>query len=202
MKKSFLIGLVLLVNISGYSQTQFNHSDSVDQVALNYFNMYRAYHNLPNVVLDESLKSTCISWAKTTSDSCGVKVGHSKSTLPYGELVTGALFQSCSISDTVSKFALFVKVITNKKIKELTGVDVVILQTLYSWDQSSGHKVWMVNKNVKKIYYALYYMVNRPTLLKYANKNDEMSKNPWGWGYSDRGEQLRFGYGSVIQFRQ
>lgn len=202
MKKVILIGFIVVISQLGYSQTGFIHSDSVDRVALNYLNMYRAYYNLPKVLLDTTLKNTCTEWAEVVADSCHIKVGHSKPTLPYGELVVGSAICGNKINDTTSNFALFVKNITGKKIINLTGTDIVILETLFSWENSPNHKKWLTNKNVKKVYYSIYYKVNRPKELIYASPNDQESKNFGDWGYSDRGNQVRMSFGSVIQFRQ
>ena len=170
MKKTLTILFSFLVSLI-YAQT-YTRSDSVNSIAMNYLNMYRAYYKLSGVKTNMTFKDSCVAWSTRTAEPISTKNGkkdskwiirHTKSRV--AEVITGTPINIENLSDT-TKFAKFVKVITKKNLSKLSEVDMVIMESLYSWENSASHKEILTDPSYTKAYFEVYYKIIK------VDKND------------------------------
>jgi len=192
---------VLMWNL-GVSQITFVRSDSVDMVALGWLNKYRAYYKCKPVKMSDKRKTDAVRMSKTISDSVN-PLGHCptlKHTTEFcAEVLTVATFSNVALDQT-TKLTTFIKTIFKKDLMEITGVDLVILTTLFNWENSPSHKKIITNPKYTYAYFSLHYQVNRPYQLKLCSPTDKEANEYGLFNYKDGGKQIRYLYAGSIQF--
>ena len=161
MKKTLTILFIFLVSFT-YSQT-YTRCDSVDSIAMNYLNMYRAHYKLCKLTTDTiTFKSNCVDWTKDAITHITILKHTHKG---FAEVCFGgpSIFENLR---KPSNFTIFVKNTINKEISELTDIDIVIMTSLYSWENSPKHKEILTDKTNTKAYFSMTYYVKSYTKSK------------------------------------
>ena len=146
------------------AQVTYVQSDSVDKVALKWFNVYREYNKLPKVSMDLSRQVDAKRMTMKYSDSASKPnfiFQHTTDRKCKGEVAIPAGGVSVKMNDSLNDFTKFVKTVFNRKLSDLTTLDIMVMKALFTWENSPKHKDIITKKDNVKCYFSLSFPSNQ-----------------------------------------
>lgn len=192
MFRIVLTFICLILSQTITAQLTYVQSDSIDVVALKWLNVYRAYHKVNPVTLDPNRKTNAKVMSKNLSDSLATlkpfTMRHTKEFCAEVLCVNTLTYyvpNSCPTNLTQ-----FIITVFKQDIKKLTIIDMVIINAIYQWDQSTkGHKEIILNKKLKTGYFSMSYFVTDTSSVT----------DTYSFGFSDKG-YFKYSYSASCQF--